>query len=55
MSAWKTGCFSALDPTFRRLTFPNQLETLLIDTVGLIRKLPHQLVDAFRATLEELY
>lgn len=47
--------FSTLDPTFRRLTFPNQLETLLIDTVGLIRKLPHQLVDAFRATLEELY
>lgn len=46
--------FSTLDPTYRRLTFPNQLETLLIDTVGLIRKLPHQLVDAFRATLEEL-
>lgn len=47
--------FSTLDPAFRRLTFPNQLETLLIDTVGLIRKLPHQLVDAFRATLEELH
>jgi len=46
--------FSTLDPIYRRLTFPNQLETLLIDTVGLIRKLPHQLVDAFRATLEEL-
>ena len=44
-----------LDPTIRRLTFPNQLETLIIDTVGLIRKLPHQLVEAFRATLEELY
>ena len=47
--------FTTLDPTFRRLTFPNQLETLIIDTVGLIRKLPHQLVDAFRATLEELH
>ncbi|NLM37468.1 MAG: GTPase HflX, partial [Firmicutes bacterium] len=47
--------FSTLDPTFRRLTFPNHLETLLIDTVGLVRKLPHQLVEAFRATLEELY
>jgi GTP-binding protein HflX len=46
--------FSTLDPTFRRLCFSNQLETLLIDTVGLIRKLPHQLVNAFRATLEEL-
>lgn len=47
--------FTTLDPTIRRLTFPNQLETLIIDTVGLIRKLPHQLVEAFRATLEELY
>ncbi|HBT17513.1 MAG TPA: GTPase HflX [Firmicutes bacterium] len=46
--------FSTLDPTFRRITFPNQQEALLIDTVGFIRKLPHQLVDSFRATLEEI-
>lgn len=46
--------FSTLDPLFRRITFPNQQEALLIDTVGFIRKLPHQLVDSFRATLEEM-
>jgi GTP-binding protein HflX len=46
--------FSTLDPTFRRITLPNQQEALLVDTVGFIRKLPHQLVDSFRATLEEV-
>lgn len=46
--------FATLDPTVRRLTLPDGRETLLTDTVGLIRKLPHQLVAAFRATLEEL-
>ena len=46
--------FSTLDPLFRRITFPNQQAAILIDTVGFIRKLPHQLVDSFRATLEEM-
>ncbi len=46
--------FSTLDPTFRRIILPNQQEALLVDTVGFIRKLPHQLVDSFRATLEEV-
>jgi GTP-binding protein HflX len=45
--------FATLDPTVRRLVLPGESEALLVDTVGLIRKLPHQLVDAFRATLEE--
>ena len=47
--------FSTLDPLFRRITFPNQQAAILIDTVGFIRKLPHQLVDSFRATLEEMH
>lgn len=45
--------FATLDPTTRRLSLPNGTETLLTDTVGFIRKLPHDLVDAFRSTLEE--
>jgi GTP-binding protein HflX len=44
--------FATLDPTTRRLMLPGGRETLLTDTVGFIRKLPHQLVAAFRATLE---
>jgi len=44
--------FSTLDPTTRRLTLPGGREALLTDTVGFIRKLPHELVAAFRATLE---
>jgi GTP-binding protein HflX len=46
--------FATLDPLLRRLVLPNGLEILLSDTVGFIRKLPHDLVAAFRATLEEV-
>lgn len=46
--------FDTLDTTTRRLTVSDTLEVLLSDTVGFIRKLPHHLVEAFRATLEEL-
>lgn len=45
--------FATLDPTVRRLELPDGREVLLSDTVGFIRKLPHGLVDAFKATLEE--
>lgn len=46
--------FATLDPTTRRLRLPTRQEVLLSDTVGFIRKLPHQLVEAFKATLEEV-
>lgn len=46
--------FATLDPTTRRLTLPNGQDILLTDTVGFIQKLPHQLVAAFRASLEEV-
>jgi len=46
--------FATLDPTTRRLQLPDNLEALLTDTVGFIRKLPYHLVAAFRATLEEV-
>lgn len=46
--------FDTLDTTTRRLKISDTLEVLLSDTVGFIRKLPHHLVDAFKATLEEL-
>jgi len=45
--------FATLDPTSRALTLPDGRRVLLIDTVGLIRRLPHHLVEAFRSTLEE--
>ena len=45
--------FATLDPTTRNYKLPKGQETLLTDTVGFIRKLPHHLVDAFRSTLEE--
>lgn len=45
--------FATLDPTTRRISLPNNQPLLLTDTVGFIRKLPHQLVEAFQATLEE--
>ncbi len=45
--------FATLDPTLRRLDLPDIGRTILVDTVGFIRHLPHKLVDAFRATLEE--
>ena len=46
--------FATLDPTTRRLRFPAEKELILADTVGFIRNLPKELMDAFRATLEEL-
>jgi GTP-binding protein HflX len=46
--------FATLDPTSRRLRFPRDREVIVTDTVGFIRDLPEDLVDAFRATLEEL-
>ncbi len=45
--------FATLDPTTRRLVLPNNQTLLLTDTVGFVRKLPHDLVEAFKATLEE--
>lgn len=45
--------FSTLDPTARRVTLPDGREAVLTDTVGFVKKLPHQLVEAFRSTLEE--
>jgi GTPase len=46
--------FSTLDPTTRRLELPGEGGALLTDTVGFVRKLPHELVEAFRSTLEEV-
>jgi len=46
--------FATLDPTSRRMRFPDERELILTDTVGFIRDLPADLVSAFRATLEEL-
>jgi GTPase len=46
--------FATLDPTLRQLKLPSKREVLLSDTVGFIRNLPHTLVSAFRATLEEV-
>lgn len=46
--------FATLDPTSRRLDLPAGQPVMLIDTVGFINKLPHQLVDAFKSTLEEV-
>lgn len=46
--------FATLDPTIRMLVLPSGRKVLLSDTVGFIRKLPHSLIAAFRATLEEV-
>ena len=46
--------FATLDTFLRKLSFPNKLEFILIDTVGFVSKLPHALIDAFKATLEEV-
>ena len=46
--------FATLDSTSRRLELPQGMQILLIDTVGFIRRLPHNLVNAFRSTLEEV-
>lgn len=45
--------FATLDPTSRRCTLPNGHSIVITDTVGFVRNLPHRLVDAFKATLEE--
>ena len=45
--------FATLDPTLRKISIPSLGPAVLVDTVGFIRNLPHHLVDAFRATLEE--
>ena len=45
--------FATLDPTSRALRLPSGVSVMLIDTVGLVRRLPHHLVEAFRSTLEE--
>jgi GTP-binding protein HflX len=45
--------FATLDPTTRKLLLPDGREALIIDTVGFIRRLPHDLIDAFKSTLEE--
>jgi GTP-binding protein HflX len=46
--------FATLDPTTKRLSLPDRSTVLLTDTVGFIRKLPPTVIDAFRATLEEM-
>ena len=46
--------FATLDPTIRAVTLPSKRKVLMSDTVGFIRNLPHTLVSAFRATLEEV-
>ncbi len=46
--------FATLDPTTRRLRFPKERELVLADTVGFIRNLPKELLESFKATLEEL-
>ena len=46
--------FATLDPVVRRIQLPNGQECLLSDTVGFINKLPHELIDAFKSTLEEV-
>lgn len=45
--------FATLDPTARALQLPNGVSVMMIDTVGLVRRLPHHLVEAFKSTLEE--
>ncbi len=45
--------FATLDPTSRALRLPHGAQVMLIDTVGLVRRLPHHLVEAFKSTLEE--
>jgi GTP-binding protein HflX len=46
--------FATLDPTTRRITLPNGRHATVSDTVGFVGKLPHDLVEAFRSTLEEV-
>lgn len=46
--------FATLDPTIRQFSLPNKQRVLVSDTVGFLRKLPHHLIEAFQATLEEV-
>ena len=46
--------FATLDPTVRKFIMPNNQKVLFVDTVGFIKELPHHLVEAFKATLEEV-
>lgn len=46
--------FATLDPTTRQFTLPNKQKILLSDTVGFLKKLPHHLIESFKATLEEV-
>ncbi|MFC1480490.1 GTPase HflX, partial [Candidatus Omnitrophota bacterium] len=46
--------FSTLDPTVRKLVLPNKQSVLISDTVGFLSKLPHHLIESFKATLEEV-
>lgn len=48
----KDQLFATLDPTTRQLALPNKQEIIITDTVGFIQRLPHQLIAAFRSTLE---
>jgi GTP-binding protein HflX len=50
----KSMLFATLDPTLRRLRLPGGRDSILSDTVGFISDLPHELVEAFRATLDEV-
>lgn len=50
----KDQLFATLDPTTRKLVLPHKQEVVLTDTVGFIQRLPHQLVNAFQSTLEEI-
>jgi len=49
----KNQLFATLDPTAREIVLPDGQHAVIVDTVGLIRRLPHQLVEAFKSTLEE--
>ena len=49
----KDQLFATLDPTARHIDLDNNTEMVLSDTVGFVRKLPHQLIEAFKSTLEE--
>lgn len=49
----KDQLFATLDPTARELKLPDGQKAIMVDTVGLLRRLPHQLINAFKSTLEE--
>ncbi len=49
----KDQLFATLDPTAREIKLPNGTNAIMVDTVGLVKRLPHQLVEAFKSTLEE--